>query len=63
MLDILHREQVYLWYYFQLQLSQIFRYWVLGMVLGIALSALFQRYVPAEVVAQACPWRTRALGC
>ena len=50
MLDILHREQVYLWYYFQLQLSQIFRYWVLGMVLGIALSALFQRYVPQELM-------------
>lgn len=28
-LDILHREGVYLWYYFSLQLSQIFRYWVL----------------------------------
>lgn len=34
MLEILHREWVYLWYYFSLQLSQIFRYWVLGMVLG-----------------------------
>ena len=38
MLDILHREAVYLWYYFSLQLSQIFRYWVLGMVLGSAIS-------------------------
>lgn len=38
MLDILHRETVYLWYYFSLQLSQIFRYWVLGMVLGSAIS-------------------------
>lgn len=37
-LDILHREWVYLWYYFSLQLSQIFRYWVLGMVLGSAIS-------------------------
>lgn len=38
MVGILHREAVYLWYYFQLQLSQIFRYWVLGMVLGSAVS-------------------------
>lgn len=26
--DILYRDAVYLWYYFSLQLSQIFRYWV-----------------------------------
>lgn len=38
MMDILHREAVYLWYYFSLQLSQIFRYWVLGMVLGSVIS-------------------------
>ena len=37
-MDILHREAVYLWYYFSLQLSQIFRYWVLGMVLGSVIS-------------------------
>ena len=38
MLDILRREGVYLWYYFDLQLRQIFPYWVLGMVLGSAIS-------------------------
>lgn len=38
MADILHREAVYLWYYFTLQLRQIFPYWVLGMVLGSAVS-------------------------
>lgn len=38
MSDVLRREFVYLWYYFELQLSQIFRYWVLGMVLGSAIS-------------------------
>ena len=31
MAEILHREFVYLWYYFTLQLGQIFPYWVLGM--------------------------------
>ena len=37
MADILHREFVYLWYYFTLQLRQIFPYWVLGMILGSAI--------------------------
>ncbi|MEY8420796.1 permease [Oscillospiraceae bacterium 44-5] len=45
MLDILHREWVYLWYYFQLQLSQIFRYWVLGMVLGSAISVFAKEHI------------------
>ena len=38
MIDIIKREWVYLWYYFTLQLGQIFPYWVLGMVLGSAVS-------------------------
>lgn len=35
---VLHREFVYLWYYFDVQLRQIFGYWVLGMVIGSAVS-------------------------
>lgn len=38
MMQILHREFVYLWYYFDVQLRQIFSYWVLGMILGSAVS-------------------------
>lgn len=38
MLDILHRELVYPWYYFELQLRRIFPYWVLGMAVGSAIS-------------------------
>lgn len=38
MIDVIRREWVYLWYYFTLQLGQIFPYWVLGMVLGSAIS-------------------------
>lgn len=38
MLDILHREFVYLWYYFELQLRLILPYWVLGMVIGSVIS-------------------------
>ena len=33
---ILRRESVYIWYYFDLQLRQIFGYWVLGMMIGSA---------------------------
>ena len=35
---ILHREAVYIWYYFDLQLRQIFLYWILGMAIGSAVS-------------------------
>ena len=38
MAEAIRREAVYLWYYFDLQLRQIFWYWVLGMVLGSAVS-------------------------
>lgn len=38
MLDILHCEAVYLWYYFDLQFRQIFPYFVLGIVLGSVIS-------------------------
>ena len=34
MLEILRRESIYLWYYFDLQLRQILPHWALGMVLG-----------------------------
>lgn len=47
MLDAVHREAVYLWYYFSLQLSQIFRYWVLGMVLGSAISVFARERIHA----------------
>lgn len=42
MLDILQRESIYLWYYFDLQLRQIFWYWVLGMVIGSAVSVFLK---------------------
>ena len=44
MLDILEREFIYLWYYFDIQLRQIFWYWVLGMALGSAKANLFALY-------------------
>ena len=38
LLSIFNREIVYIWYYFDLQLRQIFRYWVLGMAIGSLIS-------------------------
>lgn len=38
MIDLLHREFVYLWYYFSVQLEQIFPYWLIGMLIGSAVS-------------------------
>ncbi len=38
MLEILQREWVYLWYYFELQFRQIAPYYALGIVLGSAVS-------------------------
>ena len=37
-LSILQREFVYIWYYFDLQLRQIFWYWVIGMTIGSLVS-------------------------
>lgn len=42
MLDIIQREAVYLWYYFDLQLRQIFWYWLLGMLIGSAVSVFLK---------------------
>lgn len=45
MINAIHREWVYLWYYFTLQLSQIFRYWALGIVLGSVISVFGKRKI------------------
>ena len=37
-ITLLQREFVYLWYYFELQLRQIFVYWVLGILTGSLVS-------------------------
>jgi len=38
MIDILSREFTYLWYYFTILFEQIFKYWVLGILLGSVIS-------------------------
>lgn len=38
MLETLQGELIYIWYYFDIQLRQIFVYWILGMVIGSLVS-------------------------
>ncbi len=44
-MEILRREFVYLWYYFSVQFEQIFGWWVLGMVIGSAVSVFAKDYI------------------
>ena len=43
--EILQREFIYIWYYFTVQLQQIFRYWVLGMMIGSAVSVFAKEQI------------------
>ncbi len=38
MTEIVRREIIYIWYYFEIQLKQIFFYWTLGIVIGSVIS-------------------------
>ena len=38
MLDILRREIIYIWYYLDIQVRQIFWYWLVGMAIGSVIS-------------------------
>ena len=40
--EILHREFVYIWYYFDVQLRQILGYWALGILLGSCVSVFLK---------------------
>ncbi len=43
--QIIHREFIYLWYYFGIQFEQIFKYWVLGMLIGSAVSVFLKDHI------------------
>ena len=45
MMEILHREAIYLWYYFTIQLEQIFEYWILGMMVGSLVSVFLKDHI------------------
>ena len=57
MLEILQREAIYLWYYFDLQLRQIFGYWAVGIVIGSCISVFAKNWIhtAAEWVGQRVP--------
>lgn len=42
MWEIIRRELIYFWYYFDLQFRQIFGYWVIGMLVGSLISVFFK---------------------
>ena len=44
-MEIWHREMIYLWYYFDVQLRQIIWYWVLGMAVGSAVSVFLKKQI------------------
>lgn len=43
--EIIVREITYIWYYFSLQLRQIFVYWVIGMVVGSVVSVFLKEHI------------------
>ena len=45
MIEVIRREAVYLWYYFELQLRQILPYWALGIVLGSVISVFVKDHI------------------
>ena len=44
-MEALRREFVYFSYYFMVQLEQIFPYWILGMLLGSAVSVFMKDHI------------------
>ena len=44
-MEMLQREAIYLWYYFDVQHRQIFWYWVLGMAVGSAVSVFLKKQI------------------
>lgn len=51
MLEILQREFIYIWYYFDLQLRQIFLYWALGIVIGSVISVFGKQKIHSLMTA------------
>lgn len=51
MFEILKREFVYIWYYFDLQLRQILPYWVLGIVIGSIISVFGKQKIHSLMTA------------
>lgn len=63
MIDILKREAIYLWYYFDVQLRQIFWYWVFGILIGSVISVFAKNGIHkvAELLGKKLPGMLRLL--
>lgn len=57
MLEVIQREAIYLWYYFDLQFRQIFGYWLAGILIGSCISVFAKNWIhtAAEWVGQKVP--------
>lgn len=44
-MEIIERELIYIWYYFTVQIEQIFIWWALGMIVGSAVSVFAKGYI------------------
>lgn len=42
MFEMIKTELIFFWYYFSRQFSQIFGYWVAGMIIGSVVSVFFK---------------------
>ena len=49
--EIITREAVYLWYYFDLQFHQIFKWWIIGMVAGSFVSVFLKKSIHSAFAA------------
>lgn len=49
MWEILEREGIYLWFYFSIQLKQIFLYWVIGIMAGSVISVFAKAKIHAAL--------------
>lgn len=45
MFDVLQREFIYIWYYFELQFEQIFRFWLIGILAGSFISVFLKNAI------------------
>jgi len=51
MVDIIHREVIYLWYYFSIQFEQIVGYWAIGITIGSLISVFSKEKIHRSVEA------------
>ena len=50
MVEIIRREGIYLWYYFSVLFEQIFRYWVIGIIIGSVVSVFGKTQIQSLLV-------------